>query len=68
MPEQTVDAIRKAVILGANEVEPDNDVIFLERLLGEPDGYRYTALLRLVAGTETTPAQRRTKDELARRK
>lgn len=58
-PDQAVDAIRKAVILGANEVEPDNDPIFFERLLGEPDGYRYTALLRMIGGTKasSTPDQ-----------
>jgi hypothetical protein len=50
-PERAVDAIRKAVVLGADEVEPNNDAVFFEQLLGEPDGYRYTALLRLVDGT-----------------
>jgi Calcineurin-like phosphoesterase len=55
-PEQAVSAVRKAVILGANEVEPDNDPVFFERLLGDPDGYRYTALLRMVGGAKATPA------------
>lgn len=62
-PEQAVDAIRKAVILGANEVEPDNDPVFFERLLGEPDGYRYTSLHRMVRGTKEPPASQPTKDK-----
>jgi hypothetical protein len=66
-PEQAVDAIRKAVILGANEVEPDNDPVFFEKLLGEPDGYRYTALLRMTGGAKATPASQRTKDKPGRR-
>lgn len=65
--EQAVDAIRKAVILGANDVEPDNDPVFFERLLGDPDGYRYTALLRMVGGAKASPASQRTKDEPGRR-
>lgn len=67
-PEQAVNAIRKAVILGAYEVEPNNDPIFFENLLGEPDGYRYTALLRMVGGTKATPAPQRTRDNPGRRK
>lgn len=43
--EQAIDAIRKAVILGANEADPKNDPVFFEGLLGEPEGFRYTALL-----------------------
>jgi hypothetical protein len=49
-PERAVDAIRKAVILGANEASPENDPVFFEKLLGDPEGYRYVALLRLVSG------------------
>ncbi|MBL8546204.1 MAG: DUF4062 domain-containing protein [Hyphomonadaceae bacterium] len=49
-PEQAVEAIRKAVILGANEADPDNDPVFFERLIGEPDAYRYTTLLRMIDG------------------
>lgn len=66
--EQCVDAIRKAVILGADEVEPENDPVFFERLLGEPDGYRYTALLRMVGGAKTPPSPQQTKDKPGRRK
>ena len=68
VPEQAVDAIRKAVIAAADYAEPDNDPIFFEKLLGEPDGYRYTALLRMVGGTTATPAPQRTKDRPSRRK
>jgi Domain of unknown function (DUF4062) len=50
-PEQAVDAIRKAVILGAIQVEEDNDPVFFENLLGDPPGYHFTALLREVRGT-----------------
>jgi len=60
------DAIRKAVILGANEVEPDNDLVFFEKLLGEPDGYRYTALLREVRGSKAPPDVQRMKDKTRR--
>jgi hypothetical protein len=67
-PEQAIDAIRKAVNLGADEVEPANDPVFFEKLLGEPDGYRYTALLRMVGGTRATPAPQRTSDRPGRRK
>jgi hypothetical protein len=66
-PEQAVDAMRKAVILAANEVEPDNDPLFFPTLLGEPDGYRYTALLLMVGGAKATPAPQRTKDKPSRR-
>lgn len=66
-PEQGIEAIRKAVILGANEVELDNDPVFFEKLLGEPDSYRYTALLRTVGGTKVPPALQRTKDKPGRR-
>lgn len=54
--EKAIDAIRRAVILGANEVEPDNNPVFFEKLLGEPDSYRYTALLSMVGGTKVPPA------------
>jgi hypothetical protein len=67
-PEQAVDAIRKAAILAAYEVEPDNDPVFFEELLGEPDGYRYTALLRMTGGAKATPAPQRAKDKPGRRK
>ena len=67
-PEQALDAIRKAVILAANEVEPHNDPIFFEKLIGEPDGYRYTALLRMVAGRKATADPQRTKDKHGHRK
>jgi hypothetical protein len=66
-PEQAVEAIRKAVILGANEVDLGNEPVFFEKLLGDPDGYRYTALLRMVGGAKTRPAQPRTNDKLGRR-
>lgn len=66
--EQAVDAIRKAVVLGANEVEPDNDPVFFEKLLGEPDGYRYTSLLRIAGGTKATPAPQQTNDSPGHRK
>jgi Mrp family chromosome partitioning ATPase len=49
--EEAVSAIRKAVIRGAQEVEPNSDSIFFERLLAEPDSYHYRTLLRLVDGT-----------------
>jgi predicted MPP superfamily phosphohydrolase/DNA polymerase III delta prime subunit len=67
-PEQAMAAIRKAVILGANEVETGNDPVFFEKLLGEPDGYRYTTLLRMTGGAKATPAPQRTKDNPNRRK
>ena len=50
-PEKAVDAIRRGVIEGSNEVEPDNEPVFFEKLLGDPDGYRYATLLRFVRGT-----------------
>lgn len=67
-PEQAIRAIRKAVVLAANDAELVNDPIFFEKLLGEPDGYRYTALLRMVSGTKATPAPQRTKDKPGRRR
>jgi hypothetical protein len=48
-PEQAVDALRRGVVLGANEA--DNDPVFFEKLVGDPDGYHYTTLLRLVDGS-----------------
>lgn len=41
-------AIRAAAILAADEVAPE-DGLYFERLIGEPDGYRFTALERLLA-------------------
>ncbi len=67
-PAQAVDAVRKAVILGANDVESDNDPVFFEKLLGEPDGYRYTELLRMVGGAKAARTSQQTKDRPARRK
>jgi hypothetical protein len=66
--EQAVEAVRKAVVLGANDVEPDNDLVFFERLLGDPDGYRYTALLRMVGGAKAPPGLQQMKDKPNRRK
>jgi hypothetical protein len=54
-PETAIDAIRRAVVLGANEAEPHNDPVFYERLLAEPDGYRYTMLLRMLAEPNSPP-------------
>ncbi len=66
--EQAIISIRKAIILAANEVEPDNDPVFFERLLGDPDGYRYTTLLRMVSGKKLSPAPQRTKGKPTGRK
>jgi hypothetical protein len=66
--EQALHAIGKAVIRGAEEVEPDNDPVFFEKLLGEPESYRYTALLRMTGGAKATPAPRQMKDKPDRRK
>jgi len=66
-PQQAVDAIRKAVILGANEVEPENVPVFFEKLLGEPEGYIYTGLLRMVGGAKAAPVLERTKNISGRR-
>lgn len=57
-PQQSVNAVAKAVVLGANEVKPDNDPVFFERLLGEPEGYRYTGLLRIVEDEKSAVAAR----------
>ncbi|QPF93925.1 metallophosphoesterase [Bradyrhizobium commune] len=48
---QAIDIIRKAVILGADEVEPDNEPMLFERLIGEPDSYGYAALRRMAGET-----------------
>jgi hypothetical protein len=61
LPEQAVEAIRKATTLGANEVDPQNNPVNFEKLLGEPSGYRYTALLRLVAGIKAPPTPQQTR-------
>ena len=53
-PEQAVEAVRNAVILGANQAEPNQDPVFFEKLLGEPEGYRYTALLRMTGSAKAT--------------
>jgi hypothetical protein len=67
-PSQAVDAIRKAVILGADEVRPENDSVFFERLLGEPDGYHFGTLLGMAAGTKATPAPQQTNVKPGHRK
>lgn len=53
-PQNAIDAIRRAVILGAEDVELTNDPVFFERLLKEPESYHYTALLRLCSGRKDT--------------
>jgi predicted MPP superfamily phosphohydrolase len=58
-PEQAIDAIRKGVIEGANETEPENEPTYFEMLLGDPEGYRYTALLRLVGGSAKTAGKQK---------
>jgi Domain of unknown function (DUF4062) len=55
--EQAVEAVRKGVIAGANDVEPGNDPVFFEELLGDPEGYRYTALLRFVGASAKRAAK-----------
>lgn len=61
-PEKAIDALRRAVIQGAEEVEPDNAPVFFENLLGEPTGYGYTTLLKLVSA----PAQKDVKSDRSR--
>ncbi|HWA90629.1 MAG TPA: DUF4062 domain-containing protein [Rhizomicrobium sp.] len=56
--DKAIEAIRQAVILGADEVDPDNDPVFFEKLLGDPGGYRYTALLRVVAAPQQHKGRR----------
>lgn len=50
---QAIDAIRKAVVLASYETLDEADQIYFERLIGEPESYRYTALSRMVAETAT---------------
>jgi hypothetical protein len=54
-PEQAIDCLHKAVVVGANEVEHSNDPVFFERLLGEPDGYSYATTLRMTRGAKVAP-------------
>ena len=59
-PDQDVQILQRAVAAAADEMEPDNDPLFFEDLLGEPDGYRYTGLLRVIAGdAPTRPTRQR---------
>ncbi len=51
-----MELIRTAVIHAAGDVGPEHDTAFLERILGDPDDYRYDELLRLVGGTKAKPA------------
>lgn len=55
--DEDLQTLRNVVIVAAEEVEPDNDPVFFERLLGEPDGYRYAGLKRVI--DDETPARRR---------
>lgn len=56
-PADAVKAIGAAVILAADEVEhredskehPRIDPVYFEKLLGEPEDYRYDALLRMIS-------------------
>jgi hypothetical protein len=50
-PEHAVDALRRGVIAGANETLPENEPLSFEKLLGEPEGYHYTTLLRIIGGS-----------------
>lgn len=58
-PKAALDTIAKAVVMAVEDIPPGTyttetaveiDTPFFERLLGEPDGYRFTQLLRHVEG------------------
>jgi len=46
-PAKALEAIRRAVVQAANEVAPDKGLAF-EELLGDPGGYKYSSVLRLM--------------------
>jgi hypothetical protein len=48
---EAIRTVRRAVIRGADHTEPEHDPVFFERLLGDPEGYQYTAVLRLITGS-----------------
>ena len=45
---EAIRTVRRAVVRGAEHVETEHDPVFFERLLGDPEAYQYSALLRLV--------------------
>jgi hypothetical protein len=57
--EADIEMLMQAVIEAANETEPSNNPAFFEELLGEPETYRYTQLLRVIAGDQLTRRQQR---------
>ncbi len=48
--EENVQTLKNAVTVAADEAEPDNNPPFFENLLGDPNGYRYADLLRVIGG------------------
>jgi len=52
-PESDVQLLQRAVIAATEEMEPDNDPPFFESFLGDPDGYRYSDLLRTITDNTT---------------
>jgi hypothetical protein len=46
-PAKALEATRRAVVKAADDVAPDKGLVF-EELLGEPDGYKYSSVLRLM--------------------
>ena len=47
LPAKALEAIRRAVAQAADEVAPDKGLVF-EDLLGDPGGYKYSSVLRLM--------------------
>jgi len=47
-PAKALEAIRRAVAQAADEVAPDKDLVLFDELLGDPGGYKYSSVLRLM--------------------
>jgi hypothetical protein len=50
--EELVRVIRAAVIAAADHVDPKNDPAYFDELLNEPDRYKYSNLLQIMADTK----------------
>ena len=59
-PDEDVRTLQRAVAAGADEAEPVNDPPFFENLVGDPNGYRYDGLFRVIGDEASArPASKR---------
>ncbi|HEX4570077.1 MAG TPA: hypothetical protein VH184_06615, partial [Dongiaceae bacterium] len=64
---KALEAIRRAVAQAADDVAPDKGLVF-EELLGDPGGYRYSSILRLMENDKGAQGARQESGKAGRRR